>query len=221
MYPGRKTMAKRKQRKGGGKSEKSPTKSKAKPRIKAQDHPPAPQPAGSAVNASMLLDELQQRCDSLRQWQRQTSEDLRARQAKAEEREQDLAQTQDRLERESTHLELDQDAIKRARLMLEKEKAQIEQTQQALETERGFLERSGVELEDQKQQVTQMRQELEEEWASLGRTRQAQEASATALDEERLRIQGLRLNNGLGGIEKPTGLSGQDSGPGLSLTQAA
>jgi len=212
-------MANRKQRKAGAKSQNPPTQPRSK--AKAAEDIQAPPPVGSAVNASMLLDELQQRCDSLRQWQRQTSEDLSARKARALEHEQNLAQDQDRLERDRARFELDQDALKRARLMLEKEQAQVEQTQQALEDERRFLERSGAELDDHKQILSEMRVQMDEEWASMGQTRLAQESLAAALDTERLRIQDQGPSARLGGVDEPADISEQGSGPGLSLSQAA
>jgi hypothetical protein len=263
-------MAKRKQRKGGGKAEKTPGTSHARTRTKAKAGPkPKPKAQESAVpiravpaierpadpspvrtpgipgppdtpgtpglsdspgtpvapaplpNAATLLDELQQRCESLRQWQRQANEDVQARLARIKEREAELDEAARLTEHDRTHLDLDLDALKRARLIFDKEKAQAEQTQQALEAERLRQERTRAEQNDQRQELQALRSELDAEWASLARVRRAQESLAAALDADRIRIQEQRLAEALRDRDTRAPGEGSDDGPGLSLTQAA
>lgn len=165
-------------------------------------------------NAATLLDEVQQRCESLRDWQREAQASLQERARVIERREKEIDETQKQVEIGRSRLELDQDAQKRARLMLDKERAQHEQSMQALEAERIRLERARGELNDQKQELQSMREEMDTEWASLARIRRAQESLAAAMDNERTRMQDLKL------ADSPAGPDVDDS-PGLSLTQAA
>jgi len=237
-------MAKRKQRKSVGKSEKSRRAGKSKPQSKPRSarkpqarqtdaapvtthrSSPQAQPEPIAVpaslpNASTLLDELQQRCESLRQWQRQANEDVRSRLARIQQRESELDETARQVEHERTRLDLDLDAFKRARLILDKEKAQVEQTQQALEAERQHLQRSRTELNDQKQELQDLRSEMDAEWASLARIRRAQESLAAALDADRARVRDPRLADSPGEPGIKANDQNTDDAPGLSLTQAA
>ncbi len=230
-------MAKRKQRKSVGKSDKSPQASKSKSRPKPQSGS-QDQPAGSAIasppaqpepiavptslpNAATLLDELQQRCESLRHWQRQANEDVQARLEKIEQRERELDENARQAEHDRTHLDLDLDAMKRARLMFDKEKAQAEQTQQAQEAERLRLERARAELNDQKQELQNLRSEMDAEWSSMARIRRAHESLAAALDTDRERVQELRLAGSRGEADVKSDNHDADDAPGLSLTQAA
>lgn len=178
--------------------------------------PPAPPP-----NASTLLDEVQQRCEKLRQWQRDAQESLQARAAEVERRERVVDEIQQQVELGRTRMELDQDALKRARLMLDKERAQNEQSQQAIEAERARLECACAELSDQKRELADMRSELDAEWASLARVRRAQESLGAALDADRTRIQELRMNDSLARVGHEVSSQGTDDTPGLSLTRAA
>ena len=103
-------MAKRKQRKSGTAAQKPKRKTQPKPRpaskpqvqaavaepVASPSTPIASQPEPIAVpaslpNAATLLDELQQRCESLRQWQRQANDDVQSRLAGIEEREREIA----------------------------------------------------------------------------------------------------------------------------------
>lgn len=240
-------MPKRKQRKNTGKSDKPAKAARCETPTVTElvaDVQPDPLDAASALppaevkpaaqfesvtlpsplpNATTLLDEVQQRCEKLRQWQRDAQESLQARAVEVERREREVDEIQQQVEIGRTHLELDQDALKRARLMLDKERAQNEQSQQAIETERARLERARAELNDQKQELADMRSELDAEWASLARVRRAQESLAAALDADRTRIQELRLNDSLARVGGETVNSDTNEGdaPGLSLTQAA
>jgi chromosome segregation ATPase len=237
-------MAKRKQRKSVGKSGAAAAKPKRKTQSKAGGGSKrlAGGVAGGAVgssaapiavqadtiteptglpNASTLLDELQQRCESLRHWQRQANEDVQGRLAAIADRECELEESARRVEHERTHLDLDLDALKRAQVMFEKEKSQVEQTQQALEVERQHLERSRAELNDQKQELQELRCELDAEWASVARVRRAHESLAAALEADRERVQELRLAEVSGNTDAGGNGQESDDAPGLSLTQAA
>ncbi len=235
-------MAKRKQRKGASKTDTSSRAGKSKPKTKtrsaAQASAPEAEPPStrgvsvpaqpspldvpaSLPNAATLLDELQQRCESLRQWQRQANEDVQARLVKIEQRENELDEATRQMEHDRTHLDLDLDALKRARLMFDKEKAQAEQTQQALEAERQHLERSRTELNDQKQELLDLRCEMDAEWSSQARVRRAQDSLAAALDADRSRVQELRLADSPGDPGAQASDQSADDAPGLSLTQAA
>jgi hypothetical protein len=242
-------MPKRKQRKNAGKSDK-PVKA-ARHETPVADEPAvanqsvqvdiasAPQPTAdkpatrfdpaampvALPNATTLLDEVQQRCEKLRQWQRDAQASLQARAVEVERRERSADEIQQHVELGRTRLELDQDALKRARLMLDKERAQNEQSQQAIEAERARLECASAELNEQKRELAEMRSELDAEWASLARVRRAQESLAAALDADRTRIQELSMSDSLArlGMEKPNPEADNksDDKPGLSLTQAA
>ena len=240
-------MAKRKQRKTDAKGGAGTQKNKRRPAAKQPQTEPAkpvetaevvakpvaaiPEPVvsqpepitvpTSLPNAATLLDELQQRCEGLRQWQRQANDDVQARSARIQHREAELDEASKQMEYDRTHLDLDRDALKRAQLMFEKEKAQLEQTQQALEADRLQLERSHAELNDQKQELVELRCEMDAEWASLARVRRAHESLAAALDADRTRIQELRLANSPGELTEAPAESDTDDTPGLSLTQAA
>jgi len=175
----------------------------------------------SLPNAATLLDELQQRCESLRQWQRQANEDVQSKLSQILKREAELDEAGREMEHDRTHLDLDRDALKRAQLMFEKEKGQLEQTQQALEADRLQLERSHAELNDQKQELVDLRGEMDTEWASLARVRRAHESLAAALDADRTRVQELRLAGSPGEVRAVSEDVDADDAPGLSLTQAA
>ncbi len=226
-------MSKHKQRRSGGGSGKptagprpepleAVTASPSADACPASQYEPVALPA-PLPNATTLLDEVQQRCEKLRQWQRDTQASLQARAVEVERRERLVDDIQRQAEAGRARLELDQDALKRARLMLDKERAQNEQSQQAVEAERARLERARAELNDQKHELAQMRYELDAEWASLSRVRRAQESLAAALDADRTRVQELRMNDSLArvGIDPPNPDAGSNDKPGLSLTQAA
>lgn len=238
-------MAKRKHRKNAGQADRPPKAAHGGSLPKAEPHaeiqPAAidaasvtpPEQAGPAArlepvalpsplpNATTLLDEVQQRCEKLRQWQRDAQESLRARAVEVERRERAVDEIQRQVEVGRTRLELDQDAMKRARLMLDKERAQTEQSQQAVEAERSRLERVRAELHDQREEFENMRCEMDAEWASLARVRRAQESLAAALDADRTRVQELRLNDSLARVGQEVSDQDTDDAPGLSLTQAA
>ncbi len=173
----------------------------------------------SLPNAATLLDEVQQRCESLRQWQRETQTSIQQRTEVVARREQELDEEQKRIEIARSRLELDQDAYKRAKLMFDKEKAAYEQGMQTLENEQARLERSRSELNEQRKEVHALREEMDEEWASLARIRRAQESLAAALDCERTRVQELKLDHGHD--EEDEADQNTDDSPGLSLTHAA
>jgi len=234
-------MAKRKQRKNDAKvsagTQKNRRKTKPKPQkaevadavtepVAEAAQPAVAQPEpitlpDSLPNAATLLDELQQRCESLRQWQRQANEDVQSRLDTIKQREADLDEATRQMELDRTHLDLDRDSLKRALMMFEKEKGQVEQTQQALEAARQQLERSHAELNDQKQELVDLRCEMDAEWASLARVRRAHESLAAALDTDRARVQELRLADSPGELPVEPPQQDSDDSPGLSLTQAA
>ncbi len=237
-------MAKRKQRKsvgkGGGATTKPGGKTKPKPGATrgAQGEAVVSEPAASTPasiasqpepisvpaslpNAATLLDELQQRCESLRQWQRQANDDVQSRLAGIAVRERELDESAKLIDHDRTHLDLDMDALKRAQVMFEKEKATVEQTQQALETERLHLERARGEVDDQKQELLDLHGEMDTEWSSLARVRRAHESLAAALDADRARVQELRLADSPSEAGVSRGDGDADDTPGLSLTRAA
>lgn len=223
-------MAKPKKRKSSHKAERKP----AGPKPEHTQVDPAP-PVDIAVthetdattapihlpNAATLLDEVQQRCDKLRQWQCDAQASLQERARVVERREKELDETQKEVELGRSRLELDQDALKRARLMFDKERNQLDQSQQALEGEQARLDRSRCEVNDQKQELQGLRDEMDTEWASLARIRRAQESLAVAMDSERARVQELKITDSHGDPNAEQADSGVDDTPGLSLTQAA
>ncbi len=172
-------------------------------------------------NATTLLDEVQQRCESLRQWQRDAQASLQERARVVDRREKELDETQKEVELGRSRLELDQDALKRARLMFDKERNQLDQSQQVLEGEQTRLGRARCELNDQKQELQTLRDEMDAEWASQARIRRAQESLAAAMDGERTRVQELKISDSLGDPDAEPTDSSVDDTPGLSLTQAA
>jgi hypothetical protein len=229
-------MAKPKKRKSAGKAvrpqadpkptqAKQPTETAVAPTAPAESAPVSrPEETDTPMhlpNAATLLDEVQQRCESLRQWQRDAQASLQERARVIERREKELDDTQKEVEVGRSRLELDQDAQKRARLMLDKERAQHEQSQQALEAERMRLDRARCELNDQKQELQTLRSEMDAEWASLARVRRAQESLGAALEADRARVQELKLTDRLGDPNTEPSDPGIDDTPGLSLTQAA
>ncbi len=201
----------------------------AKPKKRKNNEPGTEQPQqasanpadglSSLPNAATLLDEVQQRCESLRQWQKETQTSIQQRTEVVARREQELDEEQKRIEIARSRLELDQDAYKRAKLMFDKEKAAYEQGMQTLENEQARLERSRSELNEQRKEVHALREEMDEEWASLARIRRAQESLAAALDCERSRVQELKLDHGHD--EEDESDQNADDSPGLSLAHAA
>ncbi len=214
-------MAKQKKRRKSASPAKTSAKADHSPRKPPAEEAVTPAPPTDAPSAATLLDELQQRCESLRQWQRQTNEGLQARLAEVNRLEHDLDQAHEQAQRDRAKIDLDRDAIKRTRLLLDKEKAQAEQTQEALESHRHRLERAEDEISEQRQALQDLRSEMDGEWASLARTRRAQESLAAALDADRTRVQELRLTEGLNQANTPKADKDTDEGPGLSLTHAA
>lgn len=223
-------MAKPKKRKSAGKAEKA----SAEPKNDSTHVDPtpsvdvaAPQNPDEAAspfhlpNAATLLDEVQQRCASLRDWQQSAQASLQERARVVDRREKGLDETQKEVELGRSRLELDQDALKRARLMFDKERNQLDQSQQALESEQARLDRARCDLSDQKQELQGLRDEMDAEWASLARIRRAQETLAAAMESERARVQDLKITDSQGDPDTESDDSTADGPPGLSLTQAA
>jgi len=186
-------------------------------------HPQAtPEPPAPALpNAATLLDEVQQRCESLRAWQQEAQATLQQREQVVEQREKEADETQKQVELGRTRLELDQDAMKRSRLMFDKERAQLEQSQQAIEAERERIGGERSELNEQRQELLDLRGKLDAEWTSLTRIREAQESLAAALQGERDRVSELKLTGTLSEGEDETPAPPSDDTPDLSLTEAA
>lgn len=223
-------MAKPKNRKSAGRTKHTSASPKNKPTqpdpTRSTDSVVSHEPDAVAApiqlpNAATLLDEVQQRCESLRQWQREAQASLQERARVVERREKELDDTQKEVEVGRSRFELDQDAQKRARLIFDKERAQHEQSLQALDAERVRLDRGLCELNDQKQELQDLRDEMDAEWASLARVRRAHESFAAALDSDRARVQELKMTDSLGDINTGEADSDVDDPPGLSLTQAA
>lgn len=193
----------------------------AKPKpddVTATDTQPSPV---ALPNAATLLDEVQQRCNRLRDWQQETQASLARRAEVIQRREKQLDETQQLVDLGRNQLELDQDALKRARMMFDKERAQLDQSQQALENERQRLDRAKAEVNEKLDEVLTMREKMDAEWASLSRIRQAQQALASALESERERVSELRITGSFDESQTPDEQPDNDDRPGLSLTQAA
>jgi chromosome segregation ATPase len=135
-----------------------------------------------------LVEELQQRCESLRAWHEQSIKAFENRETKISNVTKQLAEGRIQLEAERRKFAAECEALADRVQSCEIREAGLEQQVKDLDTQTEKLERARGEVEDMREQLKQLRSELDGEWASLTRIRRAQESLADALDADRTRL---------------------------------
>lgn len=180
--------------------------------------PAAPE---AGLDAASIVADLQQRCESLRQWHVGAEARLKDERRRLDEREAEA----DRREQanQSRHAQLDQRAgeLDERERTLDGRAEQLDGRQRDVEKAEERVQRLEGEVQEQQAELTRMREELDEEWASLHRVRRAQESLASALETEQQRVSQVRYRFAPGHASTGTDAAEDPSADADAMRQAA
>jgi DNA repair exonuclease SbcCD ATPase subunit len=135
-----------------------------------------------------ILQQLQERCEQLRQWHNQAGAQLEQHNSDLEAKNAALDKDRDAIGQQQQQQQQEQSDLQNQRQSFDQQKQQLAASQSHIESQQKDLARSNRDLKDQIKDLKRMREELDGEWANLTRLRRAQETVAAALDADRERI---------------------------------